>query len=174
MPKTVLIAVDVQNDYQPNGALGFPGSDSIIAPLVEYAALAVDIVICSRNMRPSEGFGCVKGTPGARIVSDFSAIVANSKNYVITKSLDKEGFSAFEGGTLRPLESLEDILRREEVTHVTVGGYWLDQCVARTAFDANALGYTTAIEMQCTIPSSPGANIEGISKQLTQAGVLLA
>lgn len=183
MPKTALIAVDVQNDYQPNGPLGFPGSDSIIAPLVEYAALAADIVICSRNIRPPdhESFtvgpvNCVKGTPGARIVSDFAAIGSNPKNYVITKSLerDREGFSAFEGGTLRPLESLEDILQREEVTHVIVGGYWLDQCVARTAFDANALGYTTAIEMQCTIPSSPGVNVEGISKQLIQAGVLLA
>lgn len=202
MPKTALIAVDVQNDYQPNGPLGFPGSDSIIAPLVEYAALAADIVICSRNVRPpdhtsfnferddnepilaftSEGKclgwppNCVKGTPGVRIVSDLAAIVSNPKNYVITKSLDRdrEGFSAFEGGTLRPLESLEDILQREEVTHVAVGGYWLDWCVAQTAFDANALGYNTAIETRCTIPfPETGTRMDRITQQLNQAGVLL-
>ena len=177
MPKTALIAVDVQQDYQPGGPLGFPGSDRIIEPLVEYAVLAADVVILTRNLRPPdhESFNvareygdpvykvgakrawpvaCVKGTPGAKIVPDLAAIATKSQNYVITKSLSREqgGFSAFEGGTLRPLESLEDILRREEVTHVAVGGYWLDWCVAQTAFDANALGYATAIEMSCTLP----------------------
>lgn len=175
MPKTALIAVDVQNDYQPDGPLGSPDSDRIIEPLVEYATLAADIVICSRNLRPPDHksfnrkrtdlmytpgadgawtTNCVKGTPGARIVPDLAAIVAKPENYVITKSIgpDQGGFSAFEGGTLRPLESLEDILRREEVTHVAVGGYWLEWCVSQTAFDAAALGFATAIEMSCTLP----------------------
>lgn len=178
MPKTALIAVDVQNDYLPGGAVGFPGSDRIIEPLVEYATLAADIVICSRNLRPPDhesfnlernrtdpiykvgkqdgawAMSCVKGTPGARIVPDLAAIAVKGDNYVITKSLarDQGGYSAFEGGTLRPLESLEDILRREEVTHIAVGGYWLDGVVAQTAFDAAALGYSTAIELSCTLP----------------------
>lgn len=162
MPKTALIAVDVQNDYQPGGVLGSPGSDRIIEPLIAYATLAADVVIASRNLRPPDHksfenspLSCVKGTPGARIVTDLAAIVAKAENYVISKGLDSNGggdFSAFEGGTLRPLESLEDILRREEITHVAVGGYWLDFCVAQTAFDAAALGYATAIEMTCTLP----------------------
>lgn len=201
MPKTALIAIDVQNDYQPGGALGFPGSDRIIEPLVEYATLAADIVILTRNMRPPnhESFdfdrdeddpifkvgasqsawpvSCVKGTPGAKIVPDLTAIAAQVQNYVITKSMDRKqgGFSAFEGGTLRPLESLEDILRREEITHVAVGGYWLDWCVAQTAFDANALGYATAIEMTCTLPFPEFASDSPQRKQtferLDRAGV---
>lgn len=178
MPKTALIAVDVQNDYQPGGPLGFPGSDRIIEPLIEYATLAADIVILTRNLRPADHrsfnlerdkddpifkvggnhgswpINCVKGTTGAKIVPDLAAIAAKPQNYVITKSIgrDQGGFSAFEGGTLRPLESLEDILRREEITHVAVGGYWLDWCVSQTAFDANALGFSTAIETTCTLP----------------------
>lgn len=175
MPKTALIAVDVQNDYLPNGPLGFPDSDSIIPALVEYAALAADIVICSRNIRPAGSSAyCIKGTPGAKIVPELASISANPKNYVITKSLDHEGYSAFEGGTLRPLESLEDILAREEVTHVSVGGYWLNGCVAQTAFDANALGYNTAIEERCTLPSPVSqTRTEHISQQLLQAGIPL-
>ena len=164
MPRIALIAVDCQNDYLPEGPLGSPDSDRIIEPLVEYATLAADVVIVSRNLHPADHqsfaypskrpANCVKGTPGARIISDLAAIAAKPENYVISKGLDgnREGFSAFEGGTLRPLESLEDILQREEVTHVAVGGYWLDGCVAQTAFDANALGYSTAIEMTCTLP----------------------
>jgi nicotinamidase/pyrazinamidase len=172
LPRTALIAVDVQNDYLPEGPLGSPDSDRIIEPLVEYATLAADVVILSRNLHPpdhlsfsdSKAFSasmhrpwpanCIKGTSGARIVSDLAAIAAKAENYVITKGLAKDqgGYSAFEGGTLRPLESLEDILRYEKITHIAIGGYWLDQCVAQTAFDASALGYSTAIEMTCTLP----------------------
>lgn len=200
MPKTALIAVDVQNDYLPKGALGFPESDCIIESLVEYATLAADITICSRNLRPPDhasfnlerapgdpiylasehggdwAMNCVKGTPGARIVADLASIVAKPSNYVVTKSLQRTqgGFSAFEGGTLRPLESLEDILYREQITHVTVGGYWLDWAVAQTAFDASALGYQTAIDKQCTVPfiETP-ERTERIVKHLEHAGIPL-
>jgi nicotinamidase/pyrazinamidase len=184
MPRTALIAVDVQNDYQPGGALGSPDSDRIIEPLIEYAVLAADVVIASRNLYPSDHksfessvVNCVKGTPGARIVSDLAAIVAKPENYVISKGLDSSGggFSAFEGGTLRPLESLEDILRSEEITHVAVGGYWLDFCVAQTAFDAAALGYATAIEMTCTLPfpdiDSDSPKRKAVFDSLERAGV---
>ncbi len=185
MPRTALIAVDVQNDYLPNGVLGSPGSDRIIEPLVEYATLAADVVIASRNLHPPDHksfddspANCVKGTPGARIVSDLATIVAKPENYVISKGMDSDqgGYSAFEGGTLRPLESLEDILRNEKITHVSVGGYWLDWCVAQTACDANALGYTTAIEMACTLPF-PDFRPESVERattfdRLVRAGIL--
>lgn len=163
MARTALIAVDCQVDYLPNGPLGFPGSDDILLPLVEYATLAADVVIASRNLRPPNHksfakFGghlppsCIKGTPGARIIPDLADIVARPHNYIVTKAQepDQGGYSAFEGGTLRPLESLEDILAREEITHVTVGGYWLEGAVANTAFDANALGYSVMVELRST------------------------
>lgn len=186
MPRTALIAVDVQNDYQPGGALGFADSDNIIEPLIEYATLAADIVIASRNVHPPdhESFepagkwppNCIKGTAGARIVSDLATIAVLSKNYVITKGITSSqgGFSAFEAGTLRPLESLENILRREEITHVAVAGYWLEYCVAQTAFDACALGYLTAIEGSCTVdyPEYDVAKRGTLLTQLSRAGVV--
>lgn len=204
MSRTALIAVDVQVDHLPKGKLGFPDSDRILEPLIEYATLAADIVIASRNLHPVDhesfnldrdkddpiykiGTGqgawpinCVKGTPGAKIVPDIAAIVAQPQNYVITKGIDRQqgGFSAFEGGTLRPLESLEDILRHEKITHVVVGGYWLDWCVAQTACDANALGYRTVVEMSCTLPfpefdNNSTKRIETYNR-LARAGVLCA
>jgi nicotinamidase/pyrazinamidase len=185
MSKTALIAVDVQNDYLPDGALGFPGSDEILLPLVEYATLAADVIIVSRNLHPANHgsfvkFGgclppnCIKGTPGARVVSNLSGIVAQPHNYVITKATepDQGGFSAFEGGTLRPLESLEDILAREEVTHITVGGYWLEGAVANTAFDANALGYSVMVELRAAA-GHPEKQHETLER-MDRAGVLYA
>jgi nicotinamidase/pyrazinamidase len=187
MPRTAFIAVDVQNDYLPNGPLGSPDSDRIIEPLVEYATLAADVVILSRNLHPSDHLSfedspmnCVKGTSGARIVSDLAAIAAKVENYVITKGIAKDqgGYSAFEGGTLRPLESLEDILRREKITHIAVGGYWLDKCVAQTACDASALGYSTVVEMTCTLPYPDFAPDSKERKMtfdiLSRAGVICA
>src|SRR5207249_3882967 len=41
---TVLIAVDVQRDFLPGGALGVPDGDQVIAPLLELAAQASVVV----------------------------------------------------------------------------------------------------------------------------------
>jgi nicotinamidase/pyrazinamidase len=183
MGKTALIVVDAQNDYQPDGILGFPGSDSIIEPLVEFGTLAADVVIASRNQRPSnhESFAseshgghwpanCIKGTKGAALVPDIAAIA----DYVVTKGLRKDqgGYTAFEAGTLRPLKSLEDILADEKVTHIAVGGYWLEWCVAQTAFDANALGYPTAVELTATQSLATRPGQEDQIRRLQKAGIV--
>lgn len=180
MSRTALIAVDCQVDYLPEGVLGVPGSDRIIDPLVEYAALAADVIILSRNLHPPDHKSfeflppnCVKGTPGARIVADLAAFAFKPNCYVISKGLDpdKFGYSAFEGGTLRPLESLEDILAHEKVSHVAIGGYWLNGCVAQTAFDANALGYATAVESGATCTNSTTERFEELIAGLRKAGI---
>jgi len=195
MPRTALIVVDAQNDYQPTGALGFPGSDAIIGPIVEFANLAADVVIASRNLYPPdhssfnlkrkpgdpiytpsmEGswpVNCVKGTKGASIVPE----IAHIAEYVVTKGLKKDdgGFTAFEAGTLRPLKSLEDILHDEKVTHVAVCGYWLEWCVAQTAFDANALKYDTAVEIDLSMPLNGAFKASDQAARLERAGVTIA
>jgi nicotinamidase/pyrazinamidase len=195
MARTALIIVDAQNDYLPGGSLGFPGSDEIIKPLVEFANLAADVVIASRNLYPPdhESFNlkrkpgdpiftpsmegswpvnCVKGTKGASVVPE----IAHIAEYVVTKGMkrDQWGFSAFEAGTLRPLKSLEDILHDEKVTHVAVGGYWLEWCVAQTAFDANALGYDTAVEMDLSMSLGGPFRASDQAAKLEKAGVTLA
>ena len=191
-----MIACDTQNDYLPTGALGFPGSDAIIAPLVEFANLAADVVIVSRNLHPPDhpsfnterepgdpihkvsGSGgawpvnCVKGTKGASVVPE----VAHIAEYVVTKGMKRDdgGFTAFEAGTLRPLKSLEDILHDEKITHVAVGGYWLEWVVAQTAFDANALGYDTAVEIDLSMPLNGAFKASDQAAKLERAGVTIA
>lgn len=182
--KTAFIAVDPQNDYLPKGLLGVPGSDGIIGPLVDYATIAADVLIVSRNIHPSDHLSfnillppnCIKGTSGAKIVPEVVSLIAKKENsYVITKGVkpDEGGFSAFEGGTLRPLETLEEILEREKITHVTVGGYWLEHCVSQTAFDANALGYSTAIDLAASFARDPN-EISRVLNDLEKAGILYA
>jgi nicotinamidase-related amidase len=116
---------------------------------------------------------CVKGTHGAKIVSDLAAVLAKKDHYVVTKAMEpgQAGYSAFEAGTLRPLENLEDILEREEVTHVSVGGYWLEYAVSNTAFDANALGYNTAVELTASCPLEKHETPRGAIERFERAGV---
>jgi nicotinamidase/pyrazinamidase len=185
MPSKIAFAVvDAQIDCLPNGALGFPGSDRIIVPLVEYAVMAADLVVVSRSLHPPDhfsfkGFGGtdpinrVKGTPGSKIVPAIAALLAKD-SYVVTKATkpDEPGYSTFEASTLRPLENLEDILAREKVTHVVVGGYWLEGCVAQTAFDANALGYATAVELLCTQTCSGHDVALATIAKLIHAGII--
>lgn len=59
-------------------------------------------------------------------------------------SLPIGALSAFEGGTLRPLESLEDILFEESPNSIWVVGTSFS-LVVQTALDANALGYRTFV-----------------------------
>ena len=176
--------------------MGFPGSGDIIAPLVEFANLAADVVIVSRNLHPADHasfnkdrqagdpihcpgptggswpVNCVKGTKGASVVPELAHIA----EYVVTKGLKRDdgGYSAFEAGTLRPLKSLEDILHDEKITHVAVGGYWLEWCVAQTAFDANALGYDTAVEIDLSMPLNGAFKASDQAARLERAGVTLA
>lgn len=89
-------------------------------------------------------------------------------DYVITKA----GFSAFEGGTLRPLRNLEDILKDENVTDILVIGVTLEEGVAQTAFDANALGYPTTVDLSA-VGESDTLNDAHACKLLENAGVKL-
>lgn len=84
------------------------------------------------------------------------------------KGTEKEAFSAFEGGTLRPIKSLEEILSQEHVGDVIVCGWTLNSMVGQTAFDARALGYDTTV---CYDGSRAGGEILQISIRLDNAGI---
>ena len=51
MPETALIAVDVQHDFLPGGALGVPGGDAVVEPLVR-AARDAGLVVKTRDAHP--------------------------------------------------------------------------------------------------------------------------
>lgn len=182
MSRTALIIVDVQEDFLPGGALGHPKGDLIIPAIIDRAE-EVDLVIASRDLHPADHFSfsdkpefkdgswpphCVQGTKGARLNPHIKSIA----DYIVTKGQDPnppDAYSAFAGGTLRPLESTEDILKREKIDEVWVVGLLLGWCVSQTAFDANALGYPTSIFLDSTI-ALPGEEGKAIAA-LIRAGI---
>jgi nicotinamidase/pyrazinamidase len=142
-----LIAVDVQNDFLPGGALGVPGGDAVIAPLnawlQEFAARGC-LTCASRDWHPAGHCSfaasggpwpvhCVAGTGGA----EFAAGLALPQGcFVVDKGTraDREAYSAFSGTALAAR------LAAAGVRRLWIGGLATDYCVVATARDALALG----------------------------------
>ncbi len=145
--QTALIVVDVQHDFLPGGALGVPGADAVVAPLV-HAAREVALVVKTRDAHPAahcsfaEQGGiwpvhCVAGSHGAELHPQIAALAGP----VIDKGTapDADAYSGFDG------TDLAQRLRRAGVTHVLVGGLATDYCVKATALDALAAGFATTV-----------------------------
>src|SRR5271154_4916353 len=133
--KLALILVDCQADNIAEGG-DYP------VKRLKQGYESIDLILASRRYGPKV---CVKGTPGARI----NPYVSKQASALITKDGGASP-SVFEGGTLRPIESTERILKADGITHIIIGGYFLEWAVAQTAFDANALGFDTTVDLSIT------------------------
>jgi nicotinamidase/pyrazinamidase len=146
-PVTALLAVDVQADFLPGGALAVPGGDAVVPELVRLAT-DVDLVVATRDWHPREHSSfvekggawpvhCVAGTPGAALHPRVDALA----DLVVSKGQDpaRDAYSGFDGTDLAAL------LRSRGVTRVVVGGLATDYCVRATALDALRAGFATEV-----------------------------
>jgi nicotinamidase-related amidase len=144
---TALIAVDVQADFLPGGALGVPGGNAVVAPIRELAS-HVGMVVATRDFHPpghcsfAQQGGpwpphCVIATPGASLHPDIDAIA----HVIVSKGTDpaREQYSGFDG------TGLGDLLRARGVRRVIIGGLATDYCVRATALAACGEGFSTAV-----------------------------
>jgi nicotinamidase/pyrazinamidase len=164
--KTALIIVDAQKD--------FPLHLEVVDRLIDLAEEA-DLVIASKTVHSKDHFSfaefgphCIHGTKGVKLEDR----IAEWADYTITRVCPQgvEHYSAFDGGTLRPKESLEEILVAEKIGKVWIGGFGHGWDVPQTAFDANALGYPTTVWLEAVNEMSPetilklehaGVNVRG-------------
>jgi nicotinamidase/pyrazinamidase len=146
--KTAVIAVDVQRDFRPGGALAVSDGDAVVAPLLA-AAEEADYLVVSGDQHPRETVHfdkwpvhCVSGTAGA----DIAPELLEQADVVISKGMSNadDGYSAFEGQTPDG-QPLADWLRGHGVTRVAVGGLATDYCVRATALDAIEQGFETTL-----------------------------
>lgn len=145
--KRALIVVDVQNDFCPGGALAVERGDEVVAPLnqlIEEFLSRGDVVVKSRDWHPAEtrhfaAYGgtwpvhCVQQTRGAEFHPE---LLDDPRIRIISKGLgDEDCYSAFDG------TELGEMLRREGVEEVWVGGLATDYCVKNTVLDALRGGF---------------------------------
>ena len=161
-PGTVLVVVDVQNDFaDPAGGLSVVGGDLIIPTINREIAMAINagaLVVATQDWHPTNTphfakdggvwpVHCVADTWGAALhpaltVPDDAARVRKGVN-------GEDGYSGF---TMRDPVSgdsiateLEALLRAAAVDTVIVCGLATDYCVKATALDAVRLGFDTSL-----------------------------
>ena len=171
----VLLAIDLQVDFMPGGALAVAGGDDIV-PLVNRLARRFDHVVISQDWHPAshasfaashEGakpfdtkrlhYGdqtlwpdhCVQGTPGVALHPDLAVDLAF---LILRKGMNSaiDSYSAFVEADGKTTTGLAALLKARGVKRVFACGLATDFCVAHTALDARRDGFETfVIEDAC-------------------------
>lgn len=165
---SVLLIVDVQNDFIPGGALAVHEGDQII-PIINALQQKFDHVVATQDFHPEDhgsfaanhpgrkpgefielaGLNqilwpvhCVQGTAG----SEFHEMLAQDRWEAIFKkgkNPEVDSYSGFFDNAKRGDTGLGDYLKAEGIQRVFVCGLALDYCVKFTALDAKDLGFDT-------------------------------
>jgi nicotinamidase/pyrazinamidase len=202
-----LIVVDLQPDFMPGGALAVAGGDEV-APPIGRLARRFATVVATQDWHPRghvsfasthgktpfatiELYGgkqvlwpdhCVAGTPGAAL---HRALPDELVTLILRKGMRREvdSYSAFRENRgpdgARPLTGLKAWLEERGVTRLFVCGLARDFCVAATAVDGTAGGFTVIVVDDLTRAVDPGsranvnAHFAAHDVQLVDSRVLL-
>ena len=184
MAKAGLLAVHIQNDFCPGGALPVPHGDQVVPVLNAYIRRFAEAglpVYASRDWHPAgshhfrEHGGlwpphCVQGSTGA----EYRADLALPEDAVVISTGVKpaeEGYSTFDGVTASG-ETFADRLRRDGVTHLYLGGLATDYCVRASALDARRHGFAVTLLLDACrgIDVEPGDSERAVA-EMEAAGV---
>lgn len=167
---SVLIVVDMQNDFLPGGTLAVPCGDEIIAP-INALARRFPHVILTQDWHPENHISfasshpgkaqfdmielpygpqilwpdhCVQGSAGAQLSVDLDiphAEMTLRKGFHI----NTDSYSAFVEADGVTRTGLTGYLRERGIRQVFCVGLATDFCVSWTALDARAAGFETLI-----------------------------
>ncbi len=195
---TVLIVVDVQNDFCPGGALAVADGDAIV-PLVNRLIETHDHVVLTQDWHPPghssfasghEGqapfaaidmpYGaqtlwpdhCVQGTRGADFHPDLHWTKAE---LVIRKGFRPEldSYSAFFENDRATPTGLGGYLRERGLNKVVLVGLATDFCVGYSALDAARLGFETTVLLDACRAIDLEGSLAESRRQMQEAGVVL-
>jgi nicotinamidase/pyrazinamidase len=178
----ILLVVDVQNDFCPDGPLAVPRGDEVV-PLINRLARRFAHVVLTQDWHPSghqsfasthpgrkpydtviASYGpqilwpdhCVQGTPGAEFRKDLRTTHAE---LVLRKGYhrDIDSYSAFFENDRKTHTGLSGYLRERGFNRVFMTGLAFDFCVRYSAEDARHEGFeVVVIEDACR-----GIDIDG-------------
>jgi nicotinamidase/pyrazinamidase len=185
----VLLVVDVQNDFCPQGRLAVPRGDEVV-PIVNRLASRFEHVVLTQDWHPrghlsfasthsgrrpyetiEVSYGsqilwpdhCVQGTQGAELRDDLE--IAHAQ-LVLRKGYHREidSYSAFYENDRKTRTGLAGYLRERGLTRVFLAGLAFDFCVRYSSEDAKREGFdVVVIDDACR-----GIDVEG-SMQATRA-----
>lgn len=192
----VLLVVDVQNDFMPDGALAVARGDEIV-PLVNQLARRFSHVVLTQDWHPPSHVSfaanhagrqpfemmtlpygeqvlwpthCVQNTPGAALHAELDIPHARA---VIRKGhhADVDSYSAFLEADRTTPTGLAGYLRDTGVTRVWCCGLATDYCVAWSALDARAAGFEVVVIEDATRAIDLNGSLDNAWREMRAAGV---
>ena len=196
---SVLLVMDVQNDFLPGGALAVPRGDEVVPRVNRLASKFANVILtqdwhppghisfASRHAgrKPFESielaYGtqvlwpdhCVQGSRGAEFAAELAVRHAQA---VIRKGYHAhtDSYSALlEADRVTPT-GLNGMLRERGIRRVYCCGLATDFCVAWSALDAQAAGFETWIIEDACRAIDTGGSLAAARRELAAAGVRLA
>jgi nicotinamidase/pyrazinamidase len=194
--RDLFLAVDVQNDFCPGGALAVPDGDAVV-PLVNRLASRFKHQVISQDWHPAGHtsfasahpgrapfdtvdmpYGeqtlwpdhCVQATPGADFHPDFDmpgAVLVVRKGY--DPAIDS--YSAFFENDRTTPTGLNGFMRERGFTRLFVAGLALDFCVHFSALDAASHGFDTVVVTDACRAIDMGGSLDAAMTAMVEAGV---
>lgn len=177
LPTDALIAVDIENDFLPGGALAVAEGDQVIAP-TNVLMERLPLTVATRDWHPAEHISftqqggiwpvhCVAGTWGAQ----FPAALNQDAIAITVSKADmaaQDAYSGFDG------TNLATTLRERGVKRVFITGLATDYCVRATALDALQAGFETFVVTDAVraVNVAPEDGAKALA-EMEQAGVKL-
>lgn len=193
---SVLLVMDVQNDFLPGGALAVPRGDEVV-PIVNRLAARFDNVILTQDWHPRNHISfasrhpgskpydtidlpygpqilwpdhCVQGSRGAEF---HAALAIEQAQAVIRKGYHAhtDSYSALLEADRRTPTGLAGMLRERGIRRVYCCGLATDFCVAWSALDAQAAGFETYVIEDACRAIDTGGSLDAARRDLAAAGV---
>lgn len=198
MAEDALIVIDMQNDFCPGGALAVEGGDEVV-PIVNRLIEQSRHVILTQDWHPAghSSFAsshpgkapfetvtmpygeqvlwpdhCVQGSTGA----DFHpGLRWTPAELVLRKGFRTEidSYSAFFENDHETPTGLAGYLRERGITKVRFCGLATDFCVAFSALDAVAQGFSTSVVLDACRGIDLNGSLAAMTERMREAGVQL-
>jgi nicotinamidase/pyrazinamidase len=197
--REVLIVVDIQNDFCPDGALAIPEGNAII-PAVNRLAGEFAHVVLTQDWHPpghssfasthpgrqpfetiEVSYGlqtlwpdhCVQGTPGAAFHPLLSVPHAE---LVLRKGFRAkiDSYSTFRENDRRTPTGLASYLRERGFETVTLCGLATDYCVLYSALDAREAGFAVEVATHACRGIDLDGSLTRAIRAMSEAGVTIS
>ncbi len=199
LQKAAFVAVDVQNDFCPGGALAVPGGDEVV-PIVNSLARRFGVCVATQDWHPAGHVSFASSHPGARAFdaariedrdatlwpdhcvqcgtgADFHPGLDQAPYRLILRKGFRPGldsYSAFFENDGSTPTGLDGYLRGLRLSTVVLAGLALDYCVYYSALDAARLGYAVSVVRDATrAVGSPGGSVDRALADLASRGVAI-
>src|SRR5690554_3143395 len=193
-----LVAVDVQNDFCPGGALAVADGDAVVprinALMDDFAAVILtqdwhppahgsfasshpDAAPYSRMQMP---YGpqvlwpdhCVIGSAGAAF---HPGLRTDRADLILRKGMNPaiDSYSTFFENDRQTATGLEGYLRTRGITALTLAGLATDFCVTYSALDAARLGFAVTVRLDASRAIDLDGSLADAIARMRAAGVVL-